>query len=116
MFARQTTSERFSRPPEKSTMAKQRAQFAVSGAAYGAAERLLIVALLALVWMGAVFGRLAYVQLVRHGDYLARALRPPECDRWRSALFWELPAAWWERTEVSKRARGSFVFSRFRIS
>jgi len=77
MFARQTTSERFSRPPEKSMMAKQRAQFAEvgRGAAYGPTERLLIVALLAVVWMGAVFGRLAYVQLVRHSDYLARALR-----------------------------------------
>src|SRR5450432_2879206 len=28
----------------------------------------------------------------------------------------ELPAAWWERTEVTKRARGSSVLSRFRIS
>jgi cell division protein FtsI (penicillin-binding protein 3) len=81
MFARQTTSERFSRPPEKSMMAKQRARFAEvgagagCGASHGPTERLLIVALLALVWMGAVFGRLAYVQLVRHSDYLARALR-----------------------------------------
>jgi cell division protein FtsI (penicillin-binding protein 3) len=37
--------------------------------------RILILAGLALLWMGGVFGRLAYVQLVCHGEYLARALR-----------------------------------------
>ncbi len=37
--------------------------------------RLLILAGLALFWMGAVFGRLAYLQLVRHSDYMARAMR-----------------------------------------
>jgi cell division protein FtsI (penicillin-binding protein 3) len=40
-----------------------------------AANRLLMVAGVALLWSTAVFGRLAYLQLVRHGDYLARALR-----------------------------------------
>lgn len=35
--------------------------------------RLLIVATLAFVWMTAVFGRLAYLQLFRHRDYLTRA-------------------------------------------
>jgi cell division protein FtsI (penicillin-binding protein 3) len=40
-----------------------------------AAKRLLIVAGVALLWSTAVLGRLAYLQLVRHGDYLARALR-----------------------------------------
>ena len=40
-----------------------------------AADRLVIVAGVALVWGLAVFGRLAYLQLIRHGDYLARALR-----------------------------------------
>jgi len=39
------------------------------------AKRLLIVAGVALLWATAVFGRLAYLQLLRHGDYLARALR-----------------------------------------
>ena len=40
-----------------------------------AVNRLLIVACAALLWGTAVFGRLGYLQLVRHGDYLARALR-----------------------------------------
>jgi cell division protein FtsI (penicillin-binding protein 3) len=37
--------------------------------------RLLIIAGVAFLWIGAVFGRLTYLQLFRHGDYLARALR-----------------------------------------
>jgi cell division protein FtsI (penicillin-binding protein 3) len=37
--------------------------------------RLLIVAGVALLWAGAVFGRLGYLQLYRHGDYLLRAQR-----------------------------------------
>ncbi len=37
--------------------------------------RLLIIAGVAFLWMGAVFGRLTYLQLFRHSDYLARALR-----------------------------------------
>ncbi|MHB8500210.1 MAG: penicillin-binding protein [Candidatus Acidiferrales bacterium] len=37
--------------------------------------RLLIIAGVAFLWMGAVFGRLTYLQLFLHGDYLARALR-----------------------------------------
>ena len=37
--------------------------------------RLLIVAGVALLWMTAVFGRLSYLQLVRHSDYLVRAQR-----------------------------------------
>src|SRR5215468_2251810 len=36
-------------------------------------RRLAIVALIAVVWAVAVFGRLAYLQLFRHGDYLAQA-------------------------------------------
>jgi cell division protein FtsI (penicillin-binding protein 3) len=40
-----------------------------------AAKRLLIVAGVSLLWSTAVLGRLVYLQLVRHGDYLARALR-----------------------------------------
>jgi cell division protein FtsI (penicillin-binding protein 3) len=39
------------------------------------AKRLLIVGGVAVLWAGAVFGRLGYLQLVRHGDYLARAMR-----------------------------------------
>jgi cell division protein FtsI (penicillin-binding protein 3) len=37
--------------------------------------RLLIVAGVALLWTTAVFGRLGYLQLYRHGDYLLRAQR-----------------------------------------
>jgi cell division protein FtsI (penicillin-binding protein 3) len=37
--------------------------------------RLLIVAALAALWMSAVFGRLSYLQLARHSDYLAKAQR-----------------------------------------
>jgi cell division protein FtsI (penicillin-binding protein 3) len=37
--------------------------------------RILILAGLAFLWMGSVLGRLAYLQLVRHSDYLARAMR-----------------------------------------
>lgn len=35
--------------------------------------RLLFVAALAALWMAAALGRLAYLQLIRYGDYLARA-------------------------------------------
>jgi cell division protein FtsI (penicillin-binding protein 3) len=38
-------------------------------------RRLLIVAAVAVVWMMAVFGRLGYLQLFRHSDYMARAQR-----------------------------------------
>jgi cell division protein FtsI (penicillin-binding protein 3) len=37
--------------------------------------RLLILAGVALFWMTAVFGRVTYLQLFRHGDYMARAMR-----------------------------------------
>jgi cell division protein FtsI (penicillin-binding protein 3) len=40
-----------------------------------AVKHLLIVAGLALLWMTAVFGRLAYLQLFRHTEYMARAQR-----------------------------------------
>src|SRR5437870_6301125 len=40
-----------------------------------AVSRLLIVACLALLWMTAVFGRLAYLQLFLHSEYMARAQR-----------------------------------------
>jgi cell division protein FtsI/penicillin-binding protein 2 len=38
-------------------------------------RRLLIIAAVALVWMLAVFGRLGYLQLFRHSEYMARAQR-----------------------------------------
>jgi cell division protein FtsI (penicillin-binding protein 3) len=37
--------------------------------------RLLILAGLALLWMTGIFGRLAYLQLARHSEYIARATR-----------------------------------------
>src|SRR6059036_646361 len=37
--------------------------------------RLVIIAGVALIWMAAVFGRLGYLQLFRHSEYLARAAR-----------------------------------------
>lgn len=37
--------------------------------------RLLIIAGVAFLWMTAVFGRLSYLQLFEHGEYLSRALR-----------------------------------------
>jgi cell division protein FtsI (penicillin-binding protein 3) len=37
--------------------------------------RLLILAGVALLWMLAVFGRVTYLQLFRHSEYLARAMR-----------------------------------------
>src|SRR6267154_1934219 len=40
-----------------------------------AASRLLIVACLAIFWMTAVFGRLGYLQLFLHSEYMARAQR-----------------------------------------
>ena len=38
-------------------------------------NRLLIVACLTLVWMTAVLGRLGYLQLFLHSEYMARAHR-----------------------------------------
>jgi cell division protein FtsI (penicillin-binding protein 3) len=46
-----------------------------AGGSRTAANRLLIVAGVVLLWTAAVFGRLSYLQLVRHSDYLARAQR-----------------------------------------
>src|SRR3989304_511240 len=38
-------------------------------------RRLLLVAVLATLWLGAALVRLGYLQLYRYGDYLARAQR-----------------------------------------
>src|SRR5258707_1895393 len=40
-----------------------------------AVNRLLIVACLAVFWLSCVFGRLGYLQLFRHSEYMARAQR-----------------------------------------
>ena len=37
--------------------------------------RLLLIAGVALLWMLCVFGRVAYLQLFLHSDYLAKASR-----------------------------------------
>jgi cell division protein FtsI (penicillin-binding protein 3) len=37
--------------------------------------RLLILAGVAFLWMTAVFGRLTYLQLIRHSEYMSRAMR-----------------------------------------
>jgi cell division protein FtsI (penicillin-binding protein 3) len=52
-------------------MHKNRAHVAVSSR--NAVNRLLIVAVVAMLWATAIVGRLGYLQLVRHSDYLARA-------------------------------------------
>jgi cell division protein FtsI/penicillin-binding protein 2 len=54
-------------------MPQNRAHAAVGGRT--AAKRLLIVAAVAFLWMTAVFGRLAYLQLFRHTEYMLRAQR-----------------------------------------
>src|SRR5450432_3205673 len=52
-------------------MHKNRAYAAASNRT--AVNRLLIVAGVAMLWATAIVGRLGYLQLVRHSDYLARA-------------------------------------------
>jgi cell division protein FtsI (penicillin-binding protein 3) len=54
-------------------MSKRRA--VNGGREHTTADRLLIVAGLALVWMAAVFGRLGYLQLYQHSEYLKRAAK-----------------------------------------
>jgi cell division protein FtsI (penicillin-binding protein 3) len=53
--------------------------------------RLLILAGVALFWMTAIFGRVAYLQLFRHSEYLTRAARQQrrtlEIDPKRGALY-----------------------------
>jgi cell division protein FtsI (penicillin-binding protein 3) len=53
--------------------------------------RLLILAGVALFWMTAIFGRVAYLQLFRHSEYLSRAARQQrrtlEIDPKRGAIY-----------------------------
>src|SRR5579859_6234528 len=53
--------------------------------------RLLILAGVAFLWMTAVFGRLTYLQLVRHSEYMSRAMRQQrrtiEIDPKRGTIF-----------------------------
>ena len=41
----------------------------------GAGRRLAIIGVVAIFWMAAVFARLGYLQLIQHGEYMARAQR-----------------------------------------
>jgi cell division protein FtsI (penicillin-binding protein 3) len=54
-------------------MSENRAEDSVGGRK--AAKGLVIVACVTMIWMAAVFGRLSYLQLFRHSEYLARAQR-----------------------------------------
>src|SRR6266478_5752223 len=54
-------------------MPENRAHAATGGRI--AASRLLMVACVTLLWMTAVFGRLGYLQLFLHSEYMARAQR-----------------------------------------
>src|SRR5258708_34955261 len=68
-----------------------------------AASRLLIVACLTVFWMTAVFGRLGYLQLFLHSEYMARAQRQQQrlieitpkrgaiCDRNMNPLAMSIP-------------------------
>ena len=53
--------------------------------------RLLIVVGVAFLWMTAVFGRLSYLQLIRHSEYMSRAMRQQkrtiEIDPKRGTIF-----------------------------
>ena len=53
--------------------------------------RLLILAGVAFLWMTAVFGRLTYLQLIRHSEYMSRAMRQQkrtiEIDPKRGTIF-----------------------------
>ena len=53
--------------------------------------RLLIVVGVAFLWMTAVFGRLTYLQLIRHSEYMSRAMRQQkrtiEIDPKRGTIF-----------------------------
>jgi cell division protein FtsI (penicillin-binding protein 3) len=53
--------------------------------------RLLIIVGVAFLWMTAVFGRLTYLQLIRHSEYISRAMRQQkrtiEIDPKRGTIF-----------------------------
>ncbi len=62
-------------PPNRAHALKSDRQTVNRGRERTAADRLLLVAGLTLLWITAVFGRLAYLQLFCHSEYLARAAR-----------------------------------------
>jgi cell division protein FtsI/penicillin-binding protein 2 len=73
--------------------------------------RLLILAGVALFWMTAVFGRVAYLQLFRHGDYLAKATRQQrrtiEITPKRGAIYDRKFAQGWNREQRSSGSNAS---------
>ena len=62
-------------PPYRAHVVKADRRAVTDTREFTASERLLIVASLLLLCIVAVLGRLGYLQLFRHGDYLARAAR-----------------------------------------
>ena len=62
-------------PPYRAHVVKADRRAVTDMREFTASERLLIVASLLLLCIVAVLGRLGYLQLFRHGDYLARAAR-----------------------------------------
>jgi cell division protein FtsI (penicillin-binding protein 3) len=62
-------------PQNRAHVPMSKHRTANGGREHTTADRLLIVAGLALVWMAAVFGRLGYLQLYEHSEYLKRAAK-----------------------------------------
>jgi cell division protein FtsI (penicillin-binding protein 3) len=53
----------------------KRSPAAYSNGNAGTARRLVIIGVVAIAWMAAIFLRLGFLQLVQHGEYMARAQR-----------------------------------------
>ena len=62
-------------PQNRAHVVKDERRAVNGGRDHTTPKRLLIVAGLALVWMTAVFGRLGYLQLYQHSEYLKRAAK-----------------------------------------
>ncbi|HYL85959.1 MAG TPA: penicillin-binding transpeptidase domain-containing protein [Candidatus Angelobacter sp.] len=62
-------------PQKRAHLAKNERRAGNGARENAVAKRLVIVAALALVWMTAVFGRLGYLQLFQHTEYLKRAAK-----------------------------------------
>src|ERR1700675_132791 len=87
--------------------------------------RLLLVAGVALLWTTGVFGRLSYLQLIRHGEYMARAQRQQQrtieitprrgiiYDRNMHALAMSVPvkSAFWGPGEIADESLAARLLS-----
>jgi cell division protein FtsI/penicillin-binding protein 2 len=62
-------------PDHRAQVAKQDRRTGNGSGGDAAAKRLVLVACVALLWITAVFGRLGYLQLLRHSEYLKRAAK-----------------------------------------